>query len=108
MSTTPLPLSLRALERANEVRLGRSQIKRDIAAGKLTFAQLLDDVPACCAQIPAHKALTWLPGVGSYRARRISRDDDGEIISETLPLCAIGASTRQRLLAQVEAKVGSL
>lgn len=41
LSTTPGPQHLRALERANRVRLARAELKRRIADGELTAAEVL-------------------------------------------------------------------
>jgi hypothetical protein len=42
---TPEPQRLRALERANEVRLARAELKRRIAGGGLSAAQVILDCP---------------------------------------------------------------
>ena len=38
---TPEPQRLRALERANEVRLARAELKRRIATGEISAAQVI-------------------------------------------------------------------
>jgi len=45
MATT-MPQHLRALERANEIRLARCQRKRDVLAGETTVADLLREMPS--------------------------------------------------------------
>jgi hypothetical protein len=42
---TPEPQRLRALERANEVRLARAELKRQIASGGVSAAQVILDCP---------------------------------------------------------------
>jgi hypothetical protein len=42
---TPEPQRLRALERANEVRLARAELKRRIASGGVSAAQVILDCP---------------------------------------------------------------
>ncbi len=42
---TPEPQRMRALERANEVRFARSEIKRQIASGRVSAAQVILDCP---------------------------------------------------------------
>lgn len=43
--TTTTEQQLWALTRANEVRLGRAGIKREMRAGDRSFAELLADIP---------------------------------------------------------------
>ena len=39
------PQNMRALERANEVRLARAQLKREVAAGEIDVAKVIVDCP---------------------------------------------------------------
>jgi hypothetical protein len=43
--TTSEPQRMRALERANEVRLARAELKRQIAEGEVTAAEIILDPP---------------------------------------------------------------
>jgi hypothetical protein len=51
---TPAPQRMRALERANAVRLARAELKRRIAEGEATAADIILDPPA--------EALSWAIG----------------------------------------------
>ncbi|HZU61212.1 MAG TPA: hypothetical protein VE983_09615 [Solirubrobacteraceae bacterium] len=48
-TTTRAPQRLQALERANEIRLARAELKRRIACGSLAAAEVILD-PPCAAQ----------------------------------------------------------
>jgi hypothetical protein len=47
--TTRAPQRLQALERANEIRLARAELKRQIACGQVSAAEVILD-PPCAAQ----------------------------------------------------------
>src|SRR6516162_5702790 len=90
---TPAPQRLRALERANAVRLGRAELKRRIAEGDASAADVILDPPA--------EALSWAIGEllmsqrrwGNTRCRKfLSRHH----ITETKTLGAL--TDRQRHL----------
>jgi hypothetical protein len=90
---TRQPQRLRALERANEIRLARAELKRRIAEGDVSAAEVILDPP--CA------ALSWQIGDllmsqrrwGSSRCRKFLMRNQ---ISETKPVGAL--TDRQRRL----------
>lgn len=92
------PQHMVALERANEVRLARAQIKRDLKAGKLTVEAVLSDPPEVVKGVSLATFLTWLPGIKRERASRIM---SGLVYSETLIVGRIGEATRLRVLARI-------
>lgn len=73
-SSSPGQLSerrLRALAYANEVRLGRAQLKRDLAARMRTLDAVLVEPPACAQTAEVRELLLALPGIGPAKADRV-------------------------------------
>jgi hypothetical protein len=62
---------LRALAKANEVRLARAQLKRELAAGKIELAQVLSDPPACARTARVRELLLAVPKIGPARVERV-------------------------------------
>jgi hypothetical protein len=96
---TPAPQRLRALERANAVRLARAELKRRIAEGESSVAEVLQD--------PPHEANSWAIGElltcqrrwGSTRCRKfLSRHQ----IVETKPVGALTERQRRVLVDQLQ------
>jgi len=82
---------LRALAKANEVRSERAQLKRELAAGRIQLACLLNDPPACAENAMLRDLLLALPKVGPSRVNRaLSRCQ----IADTKTIA--GLSDRQR------------
>lgn len=61
---------LLALARANEVRMARAHLKREIAAGSIAFAQVLADPPACARTAKVGDLLLSVPGIGPAKTDR--------------------------------------
>lgn len=59
-----------ALRRANEVRVKRAQLKRELKAGRRTISPLLTDPPAELLTATATELLLALPRVGRARVQR--------------------------------------
>jgi hypothetical protein len=96
------PQRLRALERANAVRLARAELKRRIADGEVSAAEVILDPPyeagswAICELLMSQRR--W----GSTRCRKfLSRNQ----ITETKPLAALTERQRRLLAAQLESCV---
>jgi hypothetical protein len=96
---TPAPQRLRALERANAVRLARAELKRRIAEGEATAADIILD--------PPDEALSWAIGEllmsqrrwGSTKCRKfLSRHH----LTETKTLGALTDRQRRMLADQLE------
>jgi len=96
---TPGPQRLRALERANAVRLARAELKRRIAEGDASVAEIVLE--------PPDEALSWAIGEmlmsqrrwGSTRCRKfLSRYH----ISETKPVGALTDRQRRLLADELE------
>jgi len=90
-----------ALRKANAVRARRSRVKRDIASGRVSLAELLTDVPDYLATVTVGEALTWLPGVGRAKAATICRDAQ---VRPSLELQRAGDFTRGKLLSMIESR----
>jgi hypothetical protein len=82
---------LRALQQANEIRLARAKLKKELASGKLELAQILAEPPACVRTARLRELLLALPKIGSVKAGRILAQC-GIAHSKTLA----GLSDRQR------------
>jgi hypothetical protein len=96
---SPGPQRLRALERANAVRLARAELKRRIAEGEASASEVILD--------PPDEALSWAIGDllmsqrrwGTTRCRKfVSRYH----ISETKPLGALTERQRRLLADELE------
>lgn len=93
----PAPQRLRALERANQVRLARAELKRRIAGGDVSAAEVILACPQEVSSWPVHELLMSQRRWGSKRCRKfLERNDIGE-------LKRVGALTeRQKLLLAVQ------
>ena len=60
-----------ALSRANEVRVLRAQLKRDLKAGRVSIGALLLDPPPCLETAKVFDMLLAVPKVGSVKATKI-------------------------------------
>lgn len=67
---SPAPQHLRALERANAVRLARAEIKRRIASGEISVAEVVLASPWETESMPIAELLTSQRRWGHTRARR--------------------------------------
>jgi hypothetical protein len=61
---------LRALAKANEVRVARARLKRGVAAGRIELARVLADPPACALTAKVRELLLVVPRIGPVRADR--------------------------------------
>lgn len=97
MSMTSGRQRLRALERANEVRLARATLKRRIATGEISAAQVILECPEAAGRWPIGELLMSQRRWGANRCRRfLARNQITE-------LKTIGSLTqRQRKLLAVQ------
>ena len=99
---TPEPQRLRALERANEIRLARASLKRQIARGETSAAQVLQDCPDEAASWPIGDLLMSQRRWGVTRCRKfLSRNQ----IVETKPVGTLTERQRRLLVASLQAPV---
>ena len=62
---------LESLGRANQVRVARAELKRDVAAGKVAIAQVIAHPPSCARRAKVSDLLHAVPGIGPVRATRL-------------------------------------
>lgn len=86
------------LERAMAARIERAELKRDLKAGKLSFADALDDKRA--QKLYVRKLLQSAPGIGPAKAEAIMAKLH---IAENRRVSGLGSRQRERLLALSEA-----
>jgi hypothetical protein len=96
---TPAPQRLRALERANEVRLARAELKRRIAEGESSVAEVLRDPPDEAQSWAIGELLTCQRRWGSTRCRKFLFQHQ---IVETKPVGALTERQRRILVDQLE------
>jgi hypothetical protein len=99
---TPEPQRLRALERANEIRLARAALKRSIALGQVSAAEVILDCPDAAFSWPVGELLISQRRWGSTRCRKfLSRNQ----IGETKPVGALTDRQRQVLAVSLDASI---
>ncbi|MBV9193695.1 MAG: hypothetical protein JO168_06075 [Solirubrobacterales bacterium] len=99
---TPAPQRLRALERANAIRLARADLKRRIAGGDVSVAEVLLDPPLEAGSWAIGDVLTSQRRWGSTRCRKfLSRHH----IAETKALGALTERQRRLLACQLESSL---
>jgi hypothetical protein len=69
-ATTDHPQHMRALERANQVRLARAELKRRVASGELDVAEVIVQCPWEAASMAVGDLLTSQRRWGQTRCRR--------------------------------------
>jgi hypothetical protein len=67
----PAPQHLRALARANEVRLARAELKRQVAEGEISAAHVILDCPWEAASMTVADLLTSQRRWGTTRCRKL-------------------------------------
>ena len=97
---SPTPQRLRALERANEIRLARAEIKRRIADGGVSVAEILRDPPLEATSWAIGDVLTSQRRWGSSRCRKFLMRHH---ITETKPVGALTERQRRLLAAELRA-----
>jgi hypothetical protein len=94
------PQRMRALERANEVRLARARLKRQIADGRTSAADVVLDLPPEAANWSVRELLMSQRRWGSIRSRKLLTELQ---ISEMRPIGALTERQRRLLAAQLAA-----
>jgi hypothetical protein len=95
---TPEPQRLRALERANEVRLARAELKRRIAEGDLSAAEVILACPWQAHSWSVGELLMSQRRWGNTRCRKFLYRNQ---ISELKPIGTLTERQRQLLAAQL-------
>ena len=94
------PQRMRALERANEIRLARADLKRRIAEGEVSVVEVLLDVPAHAANWAVSELLMSQRRWGESRCRKFLWRNR---INETKCVGALTERQRKMLAEQLEA-----
>ena len=97
---TSAPQRLRALERANEVRLARAELKRRIATGETSAAEVILGCPPEASSWSVGELLMTQRRWGITRCRRFLARNQ---ISEIKPIGKLTERQRQLLAGQLEA-----
>jgi hypothetical protein len=101
--TTSDPQRLRALERANEIRLARAALKRRIAHGEVSAAEVILECPDAAHSWPVGDLLLSQRRWGDTRCRKFLA---GNQIVETKPVGKL-TDRQRRLLANSLVASGS-
>ena len=99
---TRQPQRLRALERANEVRLARAELKRRIAEGDISAAEVILDPPCAAVSWEIGELLVSQRRWGSSRCRKFLLRNQ---INETKPVGALTERQRRLLADQLTLRV---
>jgi hypothetical protein len=97
----PDPQRLQALERANEVRLARAELKRRIAEGHVTAAEVILACPREAHRWPVSDLLLSQRRWGSTRCRKFLERNN---ISEIKPIGALTERQRRLLAGQLQTR----
>ncbi|MCA1571661.1 MAG: hypothetical protein LC798_15375 [Chloroflexi bacterium] len=71
MSTAAVPQNMTALAKANTIRIGRSALRLQVAAGEVRAVDVLADPPACTHTLTVAGLLGWQHRWGDDRTRRV-------------------------------------
>jgi hypothetical protein len=96
---TPEPQRMRALERANEIRLARAELKRRIADGEVSAADVILAPPREAATWALGELLTSQRRWGGTRCRKFLSQFQ---ITETKAIGALTERQRRVLAAQLD------
>jgi hypothetical protein len=100
---TSEPQRLRALERANEIRLARAAIKRRIALGEVSAAEVILECPDAADTWPVGELLMSQRRWGTMRCRKFLARNQ---IIETKPIGSL-TERQRRMLAGSLSEPGS-
>ncbi|MEA2495530.1 MAG: hypothetical protein QOJ29_3441 [Thermoleophilaceae bacterium] len=91
------------LAKANAVRSGRRQIKDALASGAVSGRDIVLDPPEHLKKVRVIEFLTYLPGVGNHRAKKIlGVGRPSPIATPTMTLGNLSEVTRQRLAERID------
>jgi hypothetical protein len=97
---SPEPQRLRALERANEVRLARASLKRSIALGHILAAEVLLTCPGEASSWPIGELLMSQRRWGTTRCHKFLARNQ---ITETKPIGTLTERQRRLLATALQA-----
>lgn len=96
-SATEVPQHMQALARANAVRQGHAELRRELCARAISLTEAIDD-PRASGHLPIGLLLRAVPRYGSIRVQRILR---GLRISEKRRVDQLTERQRRLILAKV-------
>src|SRR5947209_17797133 len=102
---TRKPQRLRALERANQIRLARAELKRRIAEGDVSAAEVILDPPGAAISWEIGELLMSQRRWGNSRCRKFLLRNQ---ISETKPVGALTERQRRLLADQLVCRVAEV
>jgi hypothetical protein len=102
-TTTQEPQRLRALERANEIRLARAELKRRIALGQVSVADVILSSPKEAESWPMSELLISQRRWGNERCRKFLKRNG---IHELKPVGTLTERQRVLLATQLESYRG--
>jgi hypothetical protein len=68
---------MRALRQANEIRIGRARLKKELASGRARIDEIIDQPPEFARTAKIYDLLLALPKVGPAKPARPSRPPKG-------------------------------
>jgi hypothetical protein len=98
------PQCMQALARANEVRLARAHLKRQVGAGQRSAIEVVRDVPWEAETMPIGELLCSQNRWGRARSRKLLMSIH---LSEAKPLGSLTPRQRRLLVGALEAKYAS-
>lgn len=105
MSTTvavDVPQHMKALARANEIRLARARIKREVARFERDICEVIANPPEAALTMSAGELITSLRGFGNFRMEGIVRT----ACRSTLKLEHMGPATKAKLCDRIDEALG--
>jgi hypothetical protein len=102
--TTPqrsLQQRLDALKRANEIRTGRAQLKRDLKAGRKSLLDVLASPPPCAESAKTFDMLLAAPKIGRVKANAILTRNQ---VSPSKTLAGLTDRQRDALVRELHAR----
>jgi hypothetical protein len=97
-TVTPEAHRFRALARANEIRMARAELKRQIAEGEIEVAEVLLDPPFAALSWSVGELLVSQRGWGATRCRRFLNRNH---VSERKPIGELTERQRRVLAGQL-------
>lgn len=93
----------RALRSANNVRTKRAEVKIQLLEGTLSLEQLIWDPPVECEGATIGEVLTWVPGIGNWRAKRILAPGSGAPgVGRDVELVHLSPASKRRIIVRYE------
>lgn len=89
---------LEALALAQEIRLGRARIKREVKAGERSVADVLGEIDEIAGGMPLRDLLLAVQGLGGKKVDQVIKDCQ---VKRDARVADIGLRTQRELIAKV-------